>query len=126
MKLTASARCLVPGCPWPAPEGIPAVVDRAAEKHTTAGGHPTSVTATPDDLPASPRADAGPDGAQCGPPPGVPARQAPGGAHTRRPGLPPKTPAGGKPEPASSFLAGLHGARYRPGMTRRLPPGGAR
>jgi hypothetical protein len=46
ITVTASARCLCPGCGWIA-AGTMAAVDRAADKHTRTTGHPTATIATP-------------------------------------------------------------------------------
>lgn len=47
MKVTAAARCLKPGCDWAPPEGTPADVDRAAERHTVNDKHPTATVMRP-------------------------------------------------------------------------------
>lgn len=118
-ELTASAHCLASGCTWPAPEGTPAAVDKAAEAHTTTAQHPTATVMTPD-LPVPPvTAGTGSGGTQGGYLPGaspvrrpLPGSSLPGGGAGLSPspggGGPasPRTPAGGGPETSSAALAG--------------------
>lgn len=116
--LHASAHCLASGCTWPPPQGTPAAVDKAAEKHTDAVQHPTATVMTP--LPVSPAtAGTGSDGTQGGYLPGAspvrrpsPGSPLPGGGAGLSPspggGGPasPQAPAGVEPETSSAALAG--------------------